>query len=113
MRSRLRAATRSPARRGACASSTWRRLFANGDVHDAVAGGAIPANFPAFILARSRDMPGELIEHLGGSAQAKTGVFDTHPSDADRVRAAEAAAAPGVIAGAEVGAARSSGSSRR
>ena len=75
--------------------------FAYNDVRQGLGHGALPAHWPSFMVERSRQMPEELLAHLRSTDGGKTGVFDTHPSDADRVRAAEAAAAEGVLVGAD------------
>jgi hypothetical protein len=80
--------------------------FAYGDVRHGLASGTLPANLPAFVVARRHHLPAEILAHLRDGPEAPTGVFDTHPSDADRVCAAQAAAAPGVLVGADVPAAQ-------
>ena len=75
--------------------------FAYHDVRQGLGHGALPAHWPSFMVERSRQMPEELLAHLRSTEDGKTGVFDTHPCDADRVRAAEAAAAEGVLVGAD------------
>ena len=60
---------------------------------------ALPSDFAAFLIQRGNRLPEDLLGELRRVPDARTGVFDTHPSDADRVRAAEAAAMPGVLVG--------------
>jgi Zn-dependent protease with chaperone function len=62
---------------------------------------ALPADLATFMVQRSGQIPDALRTQLHGVAQAKTGVFDTHPSDADRVRAADASATAGVLVGGD------------
>ena len=62
----------------------------------------LPSNLPAFLNASTNRLPPRLLEQLLQSPTAPTGHFDTHPSDADRVRFAEIAAATGVLAGGDV-----------
>jgi Zn-dependent protease with chaperone function len=61
----------------------------------------LPSDLPAFLVDRSTRLPDELLSQLRRVPDAPTGSFDTHPSDADRVQAAEAAAAPGVLVGGD------------
>ena len=75
--------------------------FVYGDVRQGLASGSLPVNLPMFMVERGRHVPTELLEHLGRGHE-KTGVFDTHPSDADRIRAAQVAGAAGVLVGADV-----------
>ena len=49
-------------------------------------------------MGTSTEIPPEVREETGRRvAESKTGLFDTHPCDADRIRAAEALDAPGVF----------------
>jgi len=64
----------------------------------------LPANFPLFLTERSIRMPRDMVEQIGRVADAPTKLFDTHPSDADRIRAAEAAALQGVLVGGDLSA---------
>jgi Zn-dependent protease with chaperone function len=59
----------------------------------------LPSDLPAFLVDRSARLPDELLSQVRRVPDAPTGPFDTHPSDGDRVRAADAAAAPGVLVG--------------
>ena len=58
----------------------------------------LPDSLPQFIVGTSTDMAQEVREETGRRvAESKTGLFDTHPCDTDRIRAAEALDAPGVF----------------
>ena len=58
----------------------------------------LPDNLPLFIVGTSTETPPEVREETGRRvAESKTGLFDTHPCDPDRIRAAEALDAPGVF----------------
>ena len=58
----------------------------------------LPDSLPLFIVGTSTDTPPDVREETGRHvAESKTGVFDTHPCDTDRIRAAEALDAPGVF----------------
>jgi len=57
-------------------------------------------DLPRFVDLEARRLPVEVREAIvKETATSKTGWFDTHPSDADRVRVAAHARAPGVLAG--------------
>jgi Zn-dependent protease with chaperone function len=60
----------------------------------------LPDNLPQFILNMEDTQTGAHVRKAikGDLGFVKTGLFHTHPSDADRVRAARLAHAPGVIA---------------
>jgi Zn-dependent protease with chaperone function len=62
----------------------------------------LPSNLPAFLNASTNRLPPRLLEQLLDSPTEPTRHFDTHPSDADRVRFAGTAAATGVLAGGDV-----------
>ncbi len=62
----------------------------------------LPSNLPGFLLERTGRLPEELVKKVREIPEQKTGVFDTHPCDVDRVRAAEAAASAGVMSGGDV-----------
>jgi len=58
----------------------------------------LPDNFPAFLTLQESKIPLErrtLIEDSVGLS--RTGIFDTHPSDGDRIRQARRAGEPGVF----------------
>lgn len=76
--------------------------FVYADMRDGFQGGTLPADVSAFAAERCRNLPGEVLKNIRTTPDEKTGRFDTHPSDADRVRAAKAADAPGVIVNADV-----------
>ena len=63
--------------------------------------GAIAADFPLLVAECSRRLPDEVREKLHRAARRKTGRFDTHPSDGDRVAAAQRLAAPGTLLGGD------------
>ena len=76
--------------------------FAYNDMREGFHRASLPADVPVFIVERGGRLPPELLEQIRTSSDTKTGVFDTHPSDADRIRAAEVAQAPGMIVNADV-----------
>jgi Zn-dependent protease with chaperone function len=58
----------------------------------------LPDSLPLFIVGTSTDTPPEVRDETGRRvAESKTGIFDTHPCNPDRIRAAEALDAPGVF----------------
>ncbi len=58
----------------------------------------LPDCLPQFVVGTSRETPPEVrVETSRSVAESKTGIFDTHPCNADRIRAAEALDAPGVF----------------
>ncbi len=62
-------------------------------------GNPLPDNIPAFIFKHAAGLPEPTRERvLGQMGMTRTGIFDTHPADADRIRAARRAAEPGVFA---------------
>ena len=69
------------------------------DLREGWVRGTLPSNFPAFMLTHSGRLPHELAQQVQQIPQQRTGVFDTHPADADRIRAAEQANARGVLDG--------------
>jgi Zn-dependent protease with chaperone function len=71
------------------------------DVSEGLRRDELPVNLPAFMVERGRRVPAELLAHVRAGHDGKTGVFDTHPSDGDRIRAAAAAASRGVLVGAD------------
>jgi Zn-dependent protease with chaperone function len=54
----------------------------------------LPENLPQFIVGTSVGTPWEAVRRV---ADSRTGMLDTHPCHADRIRAAEALGAPGVF----------------
>lgn len=72
------------------------------DVRAAWVRRTLPANLPAFFLERTAHVLREqLMSTSDRAGDDKTGVFDTHPSNADRIRAAERAGEPGILEGGE------------
>jgi len=72
--------------------------YAHGDVRQAWTSSRLPENLPLLINHRAGSLPAEVREKLAAStAGVTTGWFDTHPCDADRVRAARALNEPGVF----------------
>ena len=59
--------------------------------------GALPASLPGFLIERCARIPDELRNRARDIPTEAAGVFDTHPSDGDRVRNARAAAAAGIL----------------
>ncbi|MDB6040220.1 MAG: hypothetical protein JWM99_4061 [Verrucomicrobiales bacterium] len=58
----------------------------------------LPDNFPAFMLQKASELPSELQQKLLDSiGLKKSGLMDTHPSDADRIRRARLANEPGIF----------------
>ncbi len=59
------------------------------DVRQSWASKRLPENLPLLIGHKARSLPAEVLRKLTSSAESqKTGWFDTHPCDADRVRTA-------------------------
>lgn len=59
--------------------------------------GQLPDDIPALMRYERKRTKPEIIAEIDKQAQlAKTGFFDTHPSDSDRIARAEAEAAPGL-----------------
>ena len=76
----------------------WQRAIAQ--QQQAFEGKRLVDDLPGLIAIETQRLPGEAREALQKAArESKTGWFDTHPSDADRVRAAEAEATGGVLSG--------------
>lgn len=60
--------------------------------------GRLADNYPKYVVARAKDLPPEVKDHIEFiSTQQKTGLFDTHPANTDRIVAAEALNEPGVF----------------
>jgi Zn-dependent protease with chaperone function len=72
--------------------------FAYNDLYSGYQGGALPQDLAGFIVERSRHLPPDLVAAVHQSGHGRTGTFDTHPCDGDRIQAAKALNAPGVIA---------------
>ena len=62
----------------------------------------LPSNLPAFVVDRCSRLPENVAQQLRQIPEGKTGLFDTHPCDADRARAAEQADAKGILGGGDV-----------
>ena len=72
--------------------------FAYGDVRQSWLSGSLPNDFPALVANKRADLSPELIENVERSnATNKGGLFDTHPSNAQRIEAARRLAQPGVF----------------
>jgi hypothetical protein len=72
----------------------WRRAIAQ--QQEAFQGKRLVDDLPGLIAIETQRLPSEAREALQKAAsESKTGWFDTHPSDADRVRVAEAEATDG------------------
>ena len=68
------------------------------DVRQSWAGNRLPENLPLLIHHKAGALPGDVRQKLATTATAtKTGWFDTHPCDADRVAAAHGLNEPGVF----------------
>jgi Zn-dependent protease with chaperone function len=62
---------------------------------------AIPADMPQLVAECSRRLPDAIREQVQKVSDERTGTFDTHPSDADRVAAAHTLAASGALVGGD------------
>jgi len=62
---------------------------------------AIPADMPHLVAECSRRLPDEVRAQVQKISDERTGTFDTHPSDADRVEAAQALATSGALVGGD------------
>jgi Zn-dependent protease with chaperone function len=81
----------------------WQRAL--GRQQDSFSAHRLVNDLPGFVALETQRVPADLRAAMDKAAgEAKTGWFDTHPSDRDRVRAATGARAAGVLAG-EAGAA--------
>ena len=76
--------------------------LAYGDLRDAWSRGTMPADLPALMVQRADRMPTHVLARVREGRDEATGWFDTHPSDVDRIRAAEAARSAGVLIGGDV-----------
>jgi Zn-dependent protease with chaperone function len=69
-----------------------------GDLSESWRSGRLPDNFAAFVQHKAASFPadvrGKIQEEFG---KRKTGAFDTHPADGDRIKAAQALNASGVF----------------
>jgi Zn-dependent protease with chaperone function len=71
------------------------------DLQNAWARRSLPANLPSFLVGHCGRLPEALLAQIRQTPSPETSLFDTHPSDADRARAAEALARPGIFTGGE------------
>ncbi len=68
------------------------------DLGDAFSEGKLPDNVPALIVSHAENLPPELADHALATIETeKTGIFDTHPCDKDRLAQAHAENAPGIF----------------
>jgi Zn-dependent protease with chaperone function len=68
------------------------------DVRQSWASSRLPENLPLLINHKASSLPAEIQQKLSTSAKSeKTGWFDTHPCDSDRIRAAHRLNEPGVF----------------
>lgn len=59
----------------------------------------LPKSVPGYIIETAQSMPRDIQERIDSTLGLnKTKVFDTHPSDADRIRCARKASEPGIFA---------------
>jgi hypothetical protein len=76
----------------------WQRAV--GIQQESFSAGRLVNDLPGFVALETRRLPVEVGHAIGKAlAESKTGWFDTHPCDADRVRAAEKAGTSGVLSG--------------
>jgi Zn-dependent protease with chaperone function len=78
---------------GEAAGKSYKEMVASWNMNR-----RLPDNFPAFLVRREMAIPHvqrEKIEDTVGLA--RTGIFDSHPSDGDRIRQARRAGEPGVF----------------
>jgi Zn-dependent protease with chaperone function len=68
------------------------------DLHDFYREGRLGDNLPKLLMHNAHEMPQELKEVLEKvQSESKTGIFDTHPCDRDRIAAAKAMNSPGIF----------------
>ncbi len=68
------------------------------DVRQSWTSNRLPESLPLLIDHKAASLPSEVRQELSAAiASAKTGWFDTHPCDADRIRAVERLREPGVF----------------
>lgn len=68
------------------------------DVRQSWTSSRLPENLPLLIEDKARSLPGELQQKVSAASAAETTRwFHTHPSDADRVRAVQRLAEPGIF----------------
>ena len=69
-----------------------------GDLSESWRSGRLPDNFAAFVQHKAASFPAELRGKIQEEfGKRKTGTFDTHPSDRDRIKAAQALNSAGVF----------------
>ena len=68
-------------------------------LRDSFENRAIPADLPLLFAEYSRRLPIKIREQVARVSDARTGTFDTHPSDSDRIAAAQAMSASGALLG--------------
>ncbi|MDB6121335.1 MAG: heat shock protein HtpX [Pedosphaera sp.] len=72
--------------------------FAYHEMQESWRNRRLPENLPLFINVSTNSIPPDVKAKVEeASAKTKTGIFDTHPADADRIRAAQALSQPGVF----------------
>jgi Zn-dependent protease with chaperone function len=62
---------------------------------------AVPADLPLLFAEHSRRLPDGIRDQVRKTPEERTGMLDTHPADGDRVAAAKALAASGVLVGGD------------
>jgi hypothetical protein len=72
--------------------------FAHYELADGLRRGRVPVDLASYVSLRVGSLPVELHAAIRKS-EGKTGVFDTHPCDADRLRAADGLGLAGIIDG--------------
>jgi len=61
-------------------------------------GKALPVNFPAFVLEQETRLDSYVRSRIeAAAANKRSGLFDSHPSDAERLRFARETAHPGLV----------------
>ncbi len=61
-------------------------------------GKTLPVNFPAFVLEQATRLDSYVRSRIEvAAAKKRSGLFDSHPSDAERLRFAREAAHPGLV----------------
>jgi len=69
-----------------------------GDLNEFYRDGRLGDNLPALVVANDATMPDEVRKQIAeATSLAKTGFFDTHPCDTDRIAYAEQINAPGIF----------------
>jgi hypothetical protein len=79
--------------------------LAYGELRQSWQSGTAPMDLPRFVVEHEQGISASDRAELHRMPEQRTGVWDTHPSDADRVSAAERAAAAGLLVGGTVPAA--------